>query len=167
MIVNGKTVANFVAKILISPIWVFLPWQAMLRVKNSQKFPVVESLNLEPYLFSKNAKCNTKSSVKVTDQSSSSITTLDSMAILLNSPCGEIFWTLKVVASHFSLCSCLRLNKLFRLMFSDSRIASSFHMSKTKCEYFITYRLAPHFKELLLKDVNLFLFFVLFFLMRA
>ena len=108
-----ERLANFVAKILISPIWVFLPWQAMLRVKNSQKFPVVESLNLEPYLFSKNAKCNTESSVKVTGQSSSIITTLDSMAILLNSPCGEIFWTLKVVASHFSLCSCLRLNKLF------------------------------------------------------
>ena len=113
--------------------------------------------------FSKNAKRNTESSVKVTGQSSSSITTLDSVAILTNSPCGEIFWTLKVVASHFSLCSCLRLNKLFRLMFSDSRIASSFQLSKTKCEYFITYRLAPHFKELLLKDVNLFLFFVLFF----
>ena len=40
-------------------------------------------------------------------------------------------------------------------MFSDSKIASSFQLSETKCGYFITYGIASHFKEPLLKDVNL------------
>ena len=48
-------------------------------------------------------------------------------------------------------------------MFSESKVASSFRLSKTKCGYFITYGFAPHFKELLLKDVNLSPFFVLSF----
>ena len=48
-------------------------------------------------------------------------------------------------------------------MFSESKVASSFQLSKTKCGYFITYGFAPHFKELLLKDVNLSPFFVLSF----
>ena len=54
-------------------------------------------------------------------------------------------------------------NELFQIMFSDIKIASSFQQSKTKCGYFTTYGLAPHFKELLLKDVNLSPFFGLSF----
>ena len=109
--------------------------------------------------FSEKPKHDTKSSIKVTGQGSSSITTLDSMVIPMSSIHAELLWTLKVVSSHFSLRSCLGLNKLFRVMFSDSKIASLFQ----KCEYFITNRLVPHFKELLLKDVNLSPFFVLSF----
>ena len=89
--------------------------------------------------------------------------TLDSMVIPVNSLRAEILWTLKVVTSHFSLRSCLGLNELFRVMFSDSKIASSFQLSKTKCSYFIKYGLPPHFKELLLQDVKVCPFFVLSF----
>ena len=92
-------------------------------------------------LFSKKNQDEPGSSVKV-----SGTGTLDSMVIPVNSLRAEILWTLKVVTSHFSLRSCLGLNELFRVMFSDSKIASSFQLSKTKCSYFINYGLAPHFK---------------------
>ena len=51
----------------------------------------------------------------------------------------------------------------FSELFSDSKIASSFQLSKTKCSYFIKYGLASHFKELLLQDVKVCPFFVLSF----
>ena len=51
---------------------------------------------------------------------------------------------LKVVTSHFSLHSCLGLIELFQVMFLDSKIGSS-KLTKTKCGYFKTYGLAPHF----------------------
>ena len=85
------------------------------------------------------------------------------MLIAVNSLRAEILWILKVVTSHFSLPSCLGLNELFRIMLLDSKIASSFQSSKTKCSYFINYGLAPYFKELLLQDVKVCPFFVLSF----
>ena len=85
------------------------------------------------------------------------------MVIAVNSLRAEILWILKVVTSHFSLRSCLGLNELFRIMFLDSKIASSFQLSKTNCSYFINYELAPHFKELLSQDVKVCPFFVLSF----
>ena len=73
----------------------------------------------------------------------------------------EVFWSLKVVSSHFSLRLCLRLNGLFKAMFIDSEIAKSFQLSKTKCGYLINYGLAPYFKDVLLKSINSSEFFVL------
>ena len=53
---------------------------AILLVKNTQKFPVLESLDLEPCFFPRKPS-TTESSIKRTGQSSSSITTLDSIVI--------------------------------------------------------------------------------------
>ena len=39
-------------------------------------------------------------------------------------------------------------------MFSDSEIAKSFKLSKTKCSYFINLGLAPYFKDLLVKEIK-------------
>ena len=39
-------------------------------------------------------------------------------------------------------------------MFSDSEIAKSFKLSKTKCSYFINLGLAPYFEDLLVKEVK-------------
>ena len=39
-------------------------------------------------------------------------------------------------------------------MFSDSAIASSFQLSKTKCSYYVNYGLAPFIKDLLAKDIR-------------
>ena len=66
----------------------------------------------------------------------------------------EIRWALKVVTSHFSLRSCLELNELLKAMFSDSEIAKSFHMSKTKLAYIIVFGIAPYFKTRLVKKVK-------------
>ena len=73
----------------------------------------------------------------------------------------EVCWSLKVVSSHSSLRSCLRLNDLFKAMFIGSEIAKSFQLSKTKCGYLINYGLAPYFKDVLLKSINSSEFFVL------
>ena len=57
----------------------------------------------------------------------------------------EILWVLKVVITHSSLQFCENVNELFQAMFSDSKIAESFELGKTKCGYFINYGLAPIF----------------------
>ena len=48
-------------------------------------------------------------------------------------------------------------------MFSDSEIAKSFKLSKTKCGYFINFRLAPYFKDLLVKEIKAANIFVVLF----
>ena len=48
-------------------------------------------------------------------------------------------------------------------MFSDSEIVKLFKLSKTKCGYFINFRLVPYFKDLLVKETKAAnIFFVLF-----
>ena len=39
-------------------------------------------------------------------------------------------------------------------MFSDSDIAKSFSLGKTKCTYFINFGIAPYFRDLLLKELK-------------
>ena len=53
-----------------------------------------------------------------------------------------------------SFRSCLGLNELFACMFSDSQVAASFQMSKTKVRYLLCYGIAPYFKENLLRDIQ-------------
>ena len=55
--------------------------------------------------------------------------------------------------SHFSFRSCIGVNELFKVMFSDSEIAKSFQLSKTKCAYFINYGISPLFKEQLVNEI--------------
>lgn len=66
----------------------------------------------------------------------------------------EIRWTIKTVMSHFSMRSCLDISSLFKAMFPDSDIAKNFQMSKTKVGYYITFGIAPYFKNLLLRDIK-------------
>ena len=94
---------------------------------------------------------------------SAKVTKVEDLVIPASTIRAEILWTLKVVTSHFSLRSCLRLNELFEIMFTDSKVANSFQLSKTKSGYFITYELAPYVKELLMKKIQSspFLFYLL------
>ena len=57
----------------------------------------------------------------------------------------EILWALKVVNSKISLNTCSDIGDLFKLMFSDSTIASNFKMGATKCKYLINHGLSPYF----------------------
>ena len=66
----------------------------------------------------------------------------------------EILWCLKTVLSHSSFRSCENISKLFSVMFSDSDIAKSFSLGKTKCAYFINFGIAPYFRDLLLKELK-------------
>lgn len=59
----------------------------------------------------------------------------------------EAMWAMKIVKSKFSLNSCSDIGEMFRLMFSDSLIASNFKMGPTKCKYVINYGLAPYFSN--------------------
>ena len=62
----------------------------------------------------------------------------------------EILWCLKTVLSHPSFRSCENISSLFSAMFSDSDIAKSFSIRKTKGAYYINFGIAPYFKDLLL-----------------
>ena len=84
---------------------------------------------------------------------SSSSTTIDSLIISLSVSKAEIRWVLKVVSSSFSLHKCLNLNALFKEMFSDSKIADSFKLSKTKCGYYPTYGIVPYLKSNITKSI--------------
>ena len=79
---------------------------------------------------------------------------LDSVTVPTNALRAEVLWTLKVISSHYSLRSCLGLKELFEAMFCNSEIAKSFKLSKTKCDCFINFGLAPYFKDLLVKEIK-------------
>ena len=49
----------------------------------------------------------------------------------------EIMWALKCVASDWSASSAEQIYNLFKDMFSDSRIASDFKLSRTKLTYLL------------------------------
>ena len=46
---------------------------------------------------------------------------------------------MKLMMVHFSYRSCLNISDLFKTMFSDSEIAKSFKLSKTKAAYYAVY----------------------------
>jgi len=66
----------------------------------------------------------------------------------------EIRWALKVVECKLSMRSCDGINELFKVMFSDSEVAKQFLLSRTKCTYVINHGLAPHFKSVLIDDIQ-------------
>ena len=65
-----------------------------------------------------------------------------------------ILWCLKTVLSHSSFCSCENIPNLFSVVFSDSDIAKSFFVGKTKCAYYINFGIAPYFKDLSLEELK-------------
>ena len=86
--------------------------------------------------------------------STSQSTKFNELAVPLSVVSAEIRWALKSVLSHFSMRSCLDVNSLFKAMFPDSEIARKFQMSKTKIGYFITFGIAPYFKQILLEEIK-------------
>ena len=66
----------------------------------------------------------------------------------------EIMWVLKNVVSSYSFCSRDGLTDLFGSMFPDSTIAKKVCLQKDKCAYFIDYDIAPHFRSILMNNLN-------------
>ena len=79
---------------------------------------------------------------------------IDNIFIKENVPHAEIRWAFKTVESKFSLCFCEGTNALFCEMFPDRKIAHSFILSRTKCNYILIFGLAPFFKAILLIEIK-------------
>lgn len=61
----------------------------------------------------------------------------------------EVLWALKCATSHYSFNSCTNVCELFKVMFSDSKIAQKFTMSPAKVAYMCCFGIAPYFRVLL------------------
>ena len=68
-----------------------------------------------------------------------------------------------VVTPRYLYRSFLDLNELFKRMFPDSEVSSQLSLSKTKCRHFISYGIAPCFKDILKQEINSSPFFSLSF----
>ena len=66
----------------------------------------------------------------------------------------EIFWALKSVVSHFSYNSAHDITDVFKAVFPDSIIAQHMSCGPTKLSYLISFRIAPYFMDLLLKELK-------------
>ena len=66
----------------------------------------------------------------------------------------QVIWILKMIDSGYSNNSSDNIMECFKAMFSDSLIAQKIDMHRTKSSYIINHGLAPHFKKLLLEDIN-------------
>ena len=105
---------------------------------------------------------NTEALSDSRSNNSTSSPTLNSVINSVSVAHAEIRWVIKVAMSSSSLRSCSELNELFKAMFSDSVIASSFQLSKTKCSYYANHALAPFINDLAAKDLRSRYFSVLF-----
>ena len=56
--------------------------------------------------------------------------------------------------SSFSFCSCDGLSGLFKAMFPDSAVAEKFSLQKDKCVYYLSYGITPHFRSILVDEVQ-------------
>ncbi|XP_060782877.1 uncharacterized protein LOC132890101 isoform X2 [Neoarius graeffei] len=66
----------------------------------------------------------------------------------------EILWCLKLTESHWSYRSSEKSGSLFRRMFPDSNIASSFQCGETKSSYLTVFGLAPYCKSLVMDRIK-------------
>ena len=89
--------------------------------------------------------------------------TLPFMMLTSNVTEAEILWAIWTCLTHSSLRSCDGISKLFSRMFSDSNIAKSFSLARTKCGYFINFGVAPYLKDQLLSIIDTSTFFVVFY----
>ena len=90
--------------------------------------------------LSSSGTVNIEKLLKVTNQSGDK-GTLNSSAVMA----AEIKWVLKIITSLIWFHSCLDVNEISHSMFSDSRIAKSYKLCKTKCSYLINLGIAPNF----------------------
>ena len=73
----------------------------------------------------------------------------------------EIMWPLKCVVCDWSINSAEKISDLFKVMFSDSQIASEFQMSRTKLSYLINFGIDQHLRQLLVDKINCCSFFTM------
>ena len=57
-------------------------------------------------------------------------------------------------------CSCERIGNLFADKFSDSETAKKFSLGRNRCSYFVNLVIAPHFKTMLLHNIQKLPFFM-------
>ena len=67
---------------------------------------------------------------------------------------GKIRWTLKNALSSFSFGCWDGLSGLFKAMLPDSAVAEKFYPQKDKCAYYLNYGIAPHFRSILVDEVQ-------------
>ena len=89
-----------------------------------------------------------------TSSTSTCTSTLDKFVVSEAATDAEIMWVLKNVVSSYSFCSCDGLTDLFGSMFPDSTIAEKVCLQKDKCAYFIDYGITPHFRSILMNNLN-------------
>ena len=61
----------------------------------------------------------------------------------------EVIWLAKLASCNFSFRSVDNLGNTFKVMFPDSKIASSFSMGRSRASYVIWEGSGPHFTEVL------------------
>lgn len=66
----------------------------------------------------------------------------------------EVLWCLNTAAKHHSYASNEGIGELFQNMFTDSDIAKSFACGKDKTAYILRFGIGPHFKKLLVSQIN-------------
>ena len=66
----------------------------------------------------------------------------------------EIRWVPKCVASGFSNSLCEDVVQLMTAMFPDSNIATKLTLGRTEVWYIVNYGIAPHFRNLLMDDIQ-------------
>ena len=66
----------------------------------------------------------------------------------------EILWCLDCVMNHRSMRSAAKSVDLFKIMFTDSAIANSLELQKSKIGYTLLFGIAPHFKNELVQIIQ-------------
>ena len=66
----------------------------------------------------------------------------------------KIYWLAKMASCNFSLRSADHIGDTFREMFSDSKIAAGFSLSRTSASYMFGEGLAPCFKTVIIEDLK-------------
>lgn len=64
----------------------------------------------------------------------------------------ELIWTMKSIISNMSAASSDRISQIFKSMFPESFVNSSFSLNRTKLSYLITDSLGPHFRQIVLGE---------------
>ena len=98
-----------------------------------------ESVRREPQKATSSKQCNIISDMLQKDE------------VVLKA---ELIWCLDVVQSKYLFRSSDNKSPQFAYMFPDSKITKDFSFGRTKCGYLVTHSLAPHFKKLLVEDLN-------------
>ena len=95
------------------------------------------------------------SSAHVVDQSSKLVQpALELVTTNSDKTKAEVIWALKCIESGYSNNSNNDMNAVFKCLFPDSEIASSFQMEPDKLHYYVTFALASYFKLLLIDTLK-------------